>query len=177
MADLVNELVALSRLDKEQPPFQFSVFDVSAAVSESAESFREFAVERGHMLELEVVPGLSLNGDEYAIRQLVSILLDNAVKYTDEGRPMRLSLKAAKRGIVLETCNACSGIHTADPAELDRLFDRFYRADKARTKQTGGGFGIGLSITRSIVTIRRGMIQAELPEKGLIQFTVTLRGR
>ena len=171
MTELVNDLVILSRLDEEKPPISKCRFDVSGAVLEAADSFRASAEAQGHALELNIVPGLTYHGDEYAVRQLVSILLDNAIKYTDAGCPIQLSLCAAAKGVLLKTQNACAGI---EPEELDKLFDRFYRADKARTRQEGGGFGVGLSIARSIVEAHRGTIQADCPARGIIRFTAVL---
>ena len=171
MSELVNDLVVLSRLDEEKPALRLGDFNISEAVTETAESFRDFAAAQGHTLELEVPPGLTYRGDEYAVRQLVSILLENAVKYSDEGGEIRLGLERAKRGVVLKTVNACTGM---DPAELDRLFDRFYRVEKSRSKQTGG-FGVGLSIARSIAEAHKGSIKAECPDEHTIQFVVILK--
>lgn len=173
LTELVGELVTLSRLDEERPPVQPQVFDVSAAVEEVAQSFADFAAARGHALDLSIPPGLSLRGDEHLIRQLVSILLDNGVKYAAGTGPISLSLAEGRRGVVLRTWNDCAGLA---PEELERLFDRFYRVDKARTKQEQGGFGVGLSIARSIVEAHRGTIRAAFPRPGVIQFTAVLRG-
>lgn len=171
LSELVNDLVSLARLDEEKPPLRFARFDISAVALETAESFRDFAAARGHVLEVEAPPGLFCFGDEYAVRQLVSILLDNAVKYADDGSTIRLGLEKSKKGAELRTSNFCAGL---DGAELDKLFDRFYRPDRSRSKQTGG-FGVGLSIARGIVEAHKGAIRAECPEKGVIQFVVTLR--
>lgn len=172
MTQLVNDLVTLARLDEEKPPLRFVRFDISGVVAETAESFRDFAAAKGHPLEIDVAPGLSCRGDEYAIRQLVSVLLDNAVKYADSGGSIRFRLEAAPKGTVLRVSNPCAGL---DTAELDKLFDRFYRPDRSRSKQTGG-FGVGLSIAQSIVEAHHGSIRAECPEDGIIQFVVALRG-
>ena len=171
LSELVNDLVSLARLDEEKPPLRFARFDISAVALETAESFRDFAAARGHVLEVEAPPGLFCFGDEYAVRQLVSILLDNAVKYADDGSTIRLGLEKSKKGAELRTSNFCAGL---DGAELDKLFDRFYRPDRSRSKQTGG-FGVGLSIARGIVEAHKGSIRAECPEEGVIQFVVTLR--
>ncbi len=172
MTRLVNDLVTLARLDEEKPPLRFVRFDISGVVAETAESFRDFADAKGHPLEIDVAPGLSCRGDEYAIRQLVSVLLDNAVKYADNGGSIRFRLEAAPKGAVLRVSNPCAGL---DTTELDKLFDRFYRPDRSRSKQTGG-FGVGLSIAQSIVEAHHGSIRAECPEDGIIQFVVALRG-
>ena len=171
LSELVNDLVTLARLDEEKPPARFARFDISGVVTETAESFQDFAAARGHALEVDAAPGLSCCGDEYAIRQLVSVLLDNAVKYADEGSVIHLALEKSKKGPVLIVSNPCAGL---DTAELDRLFDRFYRPDRSRSKQTGG-FGVGLSIVRGIVEAHKGTIRAECPAEGVIQFVAVLR--
>lgn len=90
-------------------PLQIGSFDISSAVAEAAESFRDYAAARGHALEVDVAPGLSYCGDEYAVRQLVSILLDNAVKYTASGGEICLSLERGKKGVILKTTNPYAG--------------------------------------------------------------------
>ena len=120
---------------------------------------------------MRVTPGLTYCGDEYAIRQLVSILLDNAVKYAAPDTPISFSLEKGRRGVVIRTENRCDAL---DTAALGRLFDRFYRADPARSAETGG-FGIGLSIARSIAEVHRGTIRAESPDGHTIVFTAELK--
>ena len=170
MSELVNDLVTLARLDEEKPPIRFVKFDISGVVTETAESFRDCAATKNHTLEVNAAPGLFCCGDEYAIRQLVSVLLDNAVKYADEGSVIRLGLEKSKKHLVLWTSNPCAGLSTE---ELDKLFDRFYRPDRSRSKQTGG-FGVGLSIARSIAEAHKGSIQAECPANGVVRFVVKL---
>ena len=82
---LVEQLVTLSRLDEDRPPLQPHPFPVSDALAETAESFRDFATERGHDLLRRITPELTFCGDEYAVRQLASILLDNAARYASDG--------------------------------------------------------------------------------------------
>lgn len=94
----LTELVTLSRMDEESSPLQMADFPVSDALAEMAESFRGFAASAGHTLDVRVTPGLTYCGDEYAIRQLVSILPDNAVKYAAPDTPIVFSLaKGAAR--------------------------------------------------------------------------------
>lgn len=170
LTSLVNDLVSLARLDEERPPLRLTDFDLSHAVAEVAESFQDFSAARGHTLETEIAPGVSYHGDEYAIRQLVSILLDNAVKYTDPGGIICLRLERTRKGTMLKTSNPCAGLNEA---EMDKLFDRFYRPDRSRSKQTGG-FGVGLSIARGIAEAHKGTIRAECPSQGVIQFVAAL---
>ena len=170
LTELVNSLVTLSRMDEEKTPLRFAPFAVSDAVRETAESFRDFAESNGHALRLEIAPELTFSGDEYAIRQLVSILLDNAVKYAAEGTEIAFSLEKTKKGVLLSCANVSRT--PVAPEELDKLFDRFYRADPARSGT--GGFGIGLSIARSIAEGHKGGIRASL-EDGKIVFRAELR--
>ena len=170
MTELVNSMVTLSRMDEEESPLKMEDFDVSNAVEETAESFREFALSKGHELNISVSQGLHLCGDEYAVRQLVSILLDNAVKYAVPDTPITVSMEPSRRGVVLHTSNQCTD---TDSLDVSRLFDRFYRADPSRSA-SGGGFGIGLSIARSIAEGHKGSIFARLNDS-TIEFIAELR--
>ena len=169
LTSLVNSLVTLSRMDEEDSPLKMEDFPVSDAVSETAESFRELAESKGHALTLAIAPGLTYRGDEYAVRQLVSILLDNAVKYAAEGSGISVSLEKARHGVVLLTSNGCAG---QDGLDTGKLFDRFYRSDASRS--SGSGFGIGLSIARSIAEGHHGSIRAQFDGER-IEFVAELR--
>ena len=169
LTSLVNSLVTLSRMDEEDSPLKMEDFPVSDAVRETAESFTDFAASKGHELHLSITDGLTYRGDEYAVRQLVSILLDNAVKYALPDSPIEFSLEKAKRGVVLRSSNACGDV---TPENAQKLFDRFYRADPSRS--SGSGFGIGLSIARSIAEGHHGSIRA-IVDDGKITFTAELK--
>lgn len=153
--------MTLSRMDEEESPLKLSDFAVSEAVEETAESFRDFARSQGHPLEFAIVPGLTYCGDEYAVRQLVSILLDNAVKYALPETPIRFVLEKGKPGVVLRCSNACTPLAEG---ETEKLFDRFYRSDQARSAD--GSFGVGLSIARSIAEGHHGFIRAQALSRG-----------
>ncbi len=170
LKDLVNSLVTLSRMDEEQSPLRFEDFDISESIAETAESFRDHALSRGHELHCDIQSELKYRGDEYAVRQLVSILLDNAVKYAAPGSVIDLSFKKSRRGVTLRTGNFCGSLPDGD---LNKLFDRFYRPDSARNS-ADGGFGIGLSIARSIAQGHRGSIRAG-KNSNYIEFTAELR--
>ena len=165
---LVNSLVTLSRMDEETSPLKREPFPISDAVREAAESFTELAASGGHALTVSVAPDITCCGDEYAVRQLVSILLDNAVKYAAPASPIALTLAKSRRGVTLSVSNRCEDAGHIDTA---KLFDRFYRADPSRT---AGGFGIGLSIARSIAEGHRGSISAAV-DGDTITFTAELR--
>ena len=130
-------------------------------------------VQRRHSLRqrvqpLSLPPELTYSGDEYAVRQLVSILLDNAVKYAAPDSPISLSLEKERRGVILRCANRCTDPDSIDP---QKLFDRFYQADPSRG---AGGFGVGLSIARGIAEGHHGAIHAAL-DGDTITFTAQLR--
>ncbi len=168
LKELTNSLVTLSRMD-EETPLKFAAFDISAAVIETVGSFKEAAQVSGHELELCVEPDVEYRGDEYAVRQLVSLLVDNALKYSCENSPVVFKLEKAKKGVVLTSSNRCADVKSL---ELDKLFDRFYRGDKARGE---GGFGIGLSVARGIVEAHGGSIKAVAVDDETVEFAVELR--
>ena len=169
LKELVDSLVTLSRMDEDETPLQFADFDISAAVSETADSFADTAEAAGHRLETDIAPDIRYTGDEYAVRRLVSVLIDNAVKYASPGSPITLRLEKDRRGVVIRSSNGCENV---DADETKKLFDRFYRTDKARS---AGGFGIGLSIARGIAEAHKGSIKAELTDGNTIEFTAYLK--
>ena len=168
MSKLVNRLVTLSRMDEEKKIGDFSEFDLSETISDTVSEFSDLASMCGKTLESDIPPNVKYCGDVSEIRQLTAILLDNAVKYCDEGGIIRAEL-SQKKHLTLTVKNSCSNV---DSIQLDRLFDRFYREDTART--AGSGFGIGLSIARSITEHHKGSIKAVKADDGIIGFTVKL---
>ena len=171
LKELVNSLVTLSQMDEEVSPLRFGHFNISNSATETAESFRDFMESKGHTMQLSIVPDIIYYGDEYSIRQLVSILLDNAIKYTVDDTPVSFSLKKGRKGVIIYVTNECSSM---EPDDLDKLFDRFYRADKSRASKTGG-FGIGLSIAKSITEGHKGSICAKCENGHTITFIAELK--
>lgn len=152
MGLLINQLVALCRMDESESHLTLAPFDLSEAVSDTVSEFQTLAAERDQTLTARVEPGISYRGDEALVRRLAAILLDNAVKYCDPGGDIRVEF-FQRRHPVLVVENTYAQV---DRLELDKLFDRFYRADPARTFT--GGFGVGLSIAQSIARSHRGSI-------------------
>ncbi len=169
LKDLVNSLVTLSRMDEENP-INKREFNISETLKETAESFADFAESQGHRLEIDITPDLQYFGDEYSLRQLTSILIENAVKYASACSPIKFKLLKDKKSINIITENEADNI---DVSELDKLFDRFYRADKARSEKSG--FGIGLSIARSICETHSGDISATSDDGKTIRFTARIK--
>lgn len=170
LRELVQSLITLCKYDEETSPLHRKPFSISEAVTDTAGSFSDFAQSKGHTIRVTAAPALSYCGDEAAVRQLVSILLDNAIKYAAPETEIQVSLEQLKRGVKLTVTNVCEQVPEGDP---DRLFDRFYRADVSRTAATGG-FGIGLSIAKSIAEAHRGQIRASV-QGTVISFAAELK--
>lgn len=168
MADLTNDLIFLSRME-EQEKMTMIDFPLSDVVGETAASFQALALTQEKRFEMDVTPMLSMTGNEKQIRQLVSILLDNAIKYSDSRGQIRLSLKAQGRSIHLVVENTTDGI---SKEVLDNMFERFYRGDPSRNSATKG-YGIGLSIAKAVVAAHRGRIAAESPDGKRMRITAT----
>lgn len=169
MSALVGQLTALSRLDEDRPQMQLVGFPLGEMVEDTISEFVPLVNERGLTINSRIQPGVQYTGDEGALRRVVAILLDNAVKYCDPGGYISLSLYA-KRHPIITVENSCREV---DGIELNRLFDRFYRADKART--SSGSFGIGLSLAQAIIDRHRGEISAYKAGEGQIGFRIILK--
>ena len=156
LGKLVNDLVALSRLDEETPFPEKSDFSLSDAAWEAAEPFAVLAKAEGKFYCQRIEEGLILRGSRNSIQQLISILLDNAVKYSNARGEISMEIRKKRGKACVEVANTCElpGI-----PDLDRLFDRFYRLDESRSAETGGT-GIGLSMARAIVQAHGGRIEA-----------------
>ena len=171
LTGLTNDLVYLSRMDEERPQLQRIEFPLSDVVEEVVQSFQGPAKAQQKELRIDIQPLLSFTGDEKAIRQLVSILLDNAVKYSPEGGAISVRLEKEGRSLKLTVSNAT--VQSMERDQLNRLFDRFYRMDQSRSSSTGG-YGLGMSIAQSIVAVHRGKIRADSPAENLLTVVVTL---
>ncbi len=168
MNELVNRLVSLARMDEDGTKLEMKEFSITDAVADTVSSFAPSIESSGKHLTVNIASPSSYVGDEAGIRQVVSILMDNAFKYCDNSGEIRISLTGDKHPILcVENSYAAVG-----NVELDRLFDRFYRADKARTY--GTGFGIGLSMAKAIVEKHHGSIVAYNIENHKIGFKVKL---
>lgn len=153
MQRLVENFISLSKL-QEEIKIKLEKFSLGDAVYDTAMTFKPLADRNSLTLEVDAADDIYALGVESSARQLVSILLDNAVKYCAEGGAIRVSLVGGRLP-VLTVRNSCD---TLDKIEFDRLFDRFYRADSARSPT--GSHGLGLSIAKAIMDTHRGRISA-----------------
>lgn len=171
LTSLTQKLVFLSRMDEGgASSLTMLDFSLSDAVEETARPFETLAAAGQKLLTLDIASGLIFHGDEASIRQLVSLLLDNAVKYCPENGFIELSLKENGHNKILTVRNTARGL---TPGRQDILFDRFYRPDSSRSIDTGG-FGIGLSAAKAIVIAHKGRITAKSEDGNSILFTVVL---
>lgn len=170
LANLVGELVALSRLDEEMPFPEKSRFSLSEATWETTEPFAVLAKANGKTYSQKIEENLTLFGDRNSIQQMISILLDNAVRYSDKEGVIRLDIYRRRGRICVEVFNTCN---LADISDLDRMFDRFYRMDESRSKLTGGT-GIGLSMVKAIVEAHGGRVRVKSPDGKTICFRIVL---
>lgn len=170
LTKLVGELVSLSRLDEENSIREQGEFSLSEAIWESAEPFLSLAKEAGKSFEHTIEEDLSYFGNQSDIQKMLSILLDNAVRYSNSGGTIRLSARREKRNIIIEVFNTCEQIGTKN---LERLFGRFYREEQSRSRNTGGT-GVGLSIAKAIVEAHKGSISVESKDGKSICLRVVL---
>lgn len=166
---LTNDLVMLSRMEEAESSMQMIEFPISDVVSETVSSFQALAQTQGKDFQCEIQPMLTLQGNEKAIGQLVSILLDNALKYSPVNGTVSLSVEKQNRTLRLTVYNTT--ITEIPKDSLPLLFDRFYRTDPSRNSQTGG-YGIGLSVAQAIVTAHNGKIQATTEDGHSLQISV-----
>lgn len=169
LAQLTNNLIMLSRME-ESPQTEKIEFPISDLVEETVETFHGLAKTRNKNLTSEIQPMLSMNGDEKAIRQLVTILLDNAVKYTNDMGNIAVTLKKQKNTIHLSVFNTTDFI---SKESLIHLFDRFYRTDQSRNSKTGG-YGLGLAIASAVVHAHKGKIAATTQDEKSLLITVSI---
>lgn len=171
LTGLTNDLIYLSRMEEAHPKLQRIEFPISDVVEEMVQSFLAPVKHQGKKLTASIQPMLSYTGDEKAVRQLVSVLLDNALKYSPEGGALSVRLEKRGRALLLAVSNTTR--QQMDKQTLEHLFDRFYRTDQSRSTQTGG-YGLGLSIAKSVAAAHRGKIRAESPDGSSLTISVTL---
>ena len=170
MKNLINSLLELARLDAYSDTGSYLTFDLSRAVKNAALSFESLAFEYGKSYSMEIEDGFSLHGNETHIKQLVTNLLDNAFKYSDEHGTVRICLSAHGDKKMLLVSNTGKGI---SPEDQEHIFERFYRSDSSRNRQYGG-YGLGLSIAQSIVKAHKGHISVKSDGQSFTEFVVIL---
>ncbi len=166
---LVGNLVTLSRLDEDQPFPEKAEFSLSEAIWEISEPAAALARAKGKTYTQEIEDGMTLRGDRSAVQQMISILLDNAVRYSGPGGTIRLAARTRQKKREITVYNTCD---LPKGEDVSRFFDRFYRPDRSRSTETGGT-GIGLSIAKATAEAHGGTIAAKAADGG-IEFAARL---
>lgn len=170
MGRLVGDLLTLARADSGDLELDLRPLDLAEVAEGVARKVGHLARRKGVELETALPAALRMEGDAARLEQLLVILLDNAVKYTDAGGRVTLAVEPRGNRAEVRVSDTGIGIPAAD---LPRIFERFYRVDKARTRAEGGT-GLGLSIARWIIDAHRGTVQvASEPGRGTT-FTISL---
>ena len=172
MRRLVDELVYLSRMEEENAPMAVEALSLNGLLREAAEPFAAMAEYQGRELTVEDQQETPLRGDRASIQRLISILLDNAVKYVPEGGRILASARTDGRFALLTVANDVE--KPLSEEQCRQLFDRFYRADPSRNKDRQSGFGIGLAIAAAIVEKHGGSISASMDRNNRLVFTCRL---
>ncbi|RZV42013.1 MAG: PAS domain-containing protein [Acidimicrobiales bacterium] len=154
---LLSDLLALSRLEHAESRARAVSIDLAQILDEAVDVVGERLVEKGLALELDIRPVPTVQGDAQSLERLCVNLLDNAVKYNREGGKVLLRLFESGEGVVLEVEDTGIGI---PESALDRLFERFYRVDKGRSREEGGT-GLGLAIVKHSTRLHRGTVDVE----------------
>jgi len=170
LSKTVSQLMELTQLDSGEIQLEHEVFDLTELVATTADQMKLLAEDNQIQLEMLLSPQVKVQGDRYRLKQVLLNLIDNAIKYCPAGTRIQIRLAPADSGYVLEVKDNGPGIPSG---EIQRLFDRFYRIDKARSREIGGS-GLGLSICKSICEGHGGRIEAESALGRGSTFRVTL---
>ena len=163
---LIEQLLSLARTDSGRETLRQQPVDLRHTLHSVVDSWHQVAIIRNLQFSADLdAPDFSVMGDETLLRRLADILLDNAFKYTASPGSVHLSLESKEDSVVITVQDSGVGIAEEDQS---RIFERFYRVDKARSRAQGGA-GLGLAIAQWIVTQHRGSIRVDSrPEQGAI---------
>lgn len=163
MSKLVGDLLFLARADSQQQTLEIKQFSLDTAMSGVIDSFRTLAETSGILLEASLDSEVTYWGDEFRIKQLLVILLDNALKYTPSGGQVTIGLENSDSSAEITVSDNGEGIESE---HLSKIFERFYRVDKARSHQKEGT-GLGLAIADWIIKSHQGQVEvSSSPGKG-----------
>ena len=170
LTKIVESLLAISRLDAGEAQMERMQFDLADLVATTTEQMRLLAEDKNISLYCDAAREVEVEGDRARLKQVVVNLLDNAIKYTPKGGSINIRVKATKGSAVFDVEDNGIGMPAG---ALPHVFDRFYRIDKARSRQMGGA-GLGLSIVKSICTAHGGWVEVESSEGQGSRFRVEL---
>lgn len=156
MNTLVSDMLTLTKLDEGRKKYSAIEFSLSDETLNTALQFDALAFEKGKTIKTDVVPNVKINADIHAFKQILTILLDNAIKYALDNSEILVTLKKENGKTMLSVMNFGSDV---PDGESEKIFERFYRGDQSRSRQSGGS-GLGLSIAKSISDANKWKISA-----------------
>lgn len=168
MAKLVDNLLFLARSDSNQPLLNKQPFSLNQSMEQVLKPFAAIADDKSVSLNESSTPNIIMNGDESRITQVISILVDNGLRHTDQGGTVSVHLSKSDNAAILEVRDTGEGIA---PIHLSKIFERFYQVDEARAR---GGAGLGLAIAKSIIESHGGSIRVKSTPHVGTTFTVQI---
>lgn len=170
LAALTDKLVFLSRMDEEKQKIELCDFNLSELICESIEPYENMGAAKGFSVSLDCQSDIHYKGNEEMLSQVVALIMDNAMKYTNANGRIAVSLKKTVKGIEIRFKNTTEYVEEGNHNEL---FERFYRADKSRNS-VRGGHGIGLSVVKAIISAHKGRISAYSTDGKSMEFLIVL---
>jgi signal transduction histidine kinase len=170
MAGLLRDLLSLAKTDEGGANIVMSEFSLSGALLNTVLEFESRAFEEKREYAYEIGENIRYTGDEKQIRQLAGILIDNAIRYSDANGKVKVTLRAENGRARFSVYNTGGGV---PDAQKNKIFERFYRADESRSRDTGG-YGVGLSIAKAIADAHKGRIAVSGEYGKWVRFDVML---
>lgn len=170
MKNLISSLLTLARSDANKSELHLELINISEIIENVLEQFKGLEELNGISLLSDIHPNLALIADKERLHQLSVILLDNALKYTQAGGQVHINCFQSNKNVIVTVQDTGIGI---SPKNLPRIFDRFFRADKARSRESGGT-GLGLAIAKWIVEKHGGKINVESELGKGTKFTISI---
>ena len=167
---LTDKLVFLSRMDEENQKIEIREFNLSELICEAIEPYENIATSKGFSLSFDCQSDIVYKGNEEMLSQAIALLMDNALKYTNEQGQISISLKKTVKGIELRFKNTADSVKEGNNNEI---FERFYRSEQSRNSKTGG-HGIGLSVVKAIISAHKGKISAYSSDGKSMEFLIVL---
>ena len=169
LASLTEKLVILSKME-EGIKLEMSDFSVSEAFFDTCEQYKSIAMSKGVRFELAISENIHTVGNEGEIRRCITLLLDNAFRYVNEGGLVNVRVQKLQSGVEFRFSNTTLGV---EKGSLERWFDRFYRTDLSRNSDTGGS-GIGLSVVQAIIRAHGGTVRAHSEDGITVEFIINI---